>query len=107
VDDCVVLVVSTEYGNQTLVDAIDELVADADGEMLVTCKRLHGVHHALIIRKGWCADNISVGILIGLLDVLECRLGLIEILRSDLVENGSIDLMPSNPQYLLFILDGE
>ncbi len=63
-DDRVVLVVSTEYGHQTLVDAINEHVADTDGETFVTRKRSHGVHHALIIRKGWCADNISVGILI-------------------------------------------
>jgi hypothetical protein len=99
--------VSTEYGHQTLVNAINELVADADGKTFITRERLHGIHHALIIRKGWCADNISVGILIGLLDMLECRLGLIGILRANLIENGSTDLMPSDPQYLSFILDGK
>ena len=76
-DDRVIAIVTAEDGHQPLVDTIDELVANADRETFVSRKGLHGIHHALIIRECWGANDISVGVLIGLLDVLESRLGLI------------------------------
>jgi hypothetical protein len=64
VDDCICLIVAAKNGYQTLVDPINELVADAYREMFIPGKRLHSIHHALIIRKGGSADYIAVVILI-------------------------------------------
>ena len=77
VEDGVIGVIPTEDRNKTFVEAVDQRITNALGELGFSREWAHCVHHTLVVRKDGGANNVAIAIYVRLPDMLDGSLGLI------------------------------
>jgi hypothetical protein len=91
----IVWVVLTVNGDEALIKPVDEVIADKHREACVFTKWVNSVHYPLIVSKDRGNDKGTLTILLGLVNMLECSMGLVGVAQADLVKFRGADFWPS------------
>ena len=75
--DGVIHVILTEDRNKAFIQAVNQCITNALGELGFSVEWAHCVHHTLVIGKYGGANNVSIAINIRLPDMLNGSLGLV------------------------------
>ncbi len=86
-------VVLPELGHQCAIQPLDKAIAHADCILLLHSKRMHSVHHSLIVLDDAGGDRLAVGTHQCLADVLENCMWLVTVAGAELDKDGRCDLL--------------
>jgi hypothetical protein len=93
-EDGVIRVISMEGCDKTFIEAVNQHITNALGELGFASKWAHCVHHTLVISKDGGANNVAIANNVRLPDMLNGSLGLIRVVGAELIENRGTHLMP-------------
>ena len=92
-EDGVICVILMEDCDKAFIEAVNQRITNALGELGFSSKWAHCVHHTLVIGEYGGANNVSIAINVRLPDMLNGSLGLIQVVGAELVENRHTHLM--------------
>ena len=76
-EDGVIHIILTEDCDKTFIEAVNQHITNALGELGFSSKWAHCVHHTLVISKDGGANNVAIAINVRLPEMLNGSLGLI------------------------------
>ena len=101
-EDGLIRVILMEDCDKTIIEAVNQCITNALGELGFSSKWAHYVHHTLVVSKDGGANNVAIAINVRLPDMLDGSLGLIQVVGAELVKieahtwcHASLTISPS------------
>jgi hypothetical protein len=85
-------IVLPELGHQCAIQPLDKAVAQANCILPLCSKRMHSIHHSLIILNDTGVDRLTVGTRQCLTDVIKNCMWLVAVAWAELDKDGHCDL---------------